>query len=72
MELFINGPKLSPRNPFNCIIIILEISIFDSFILAHELFSEVLQILETCLSVSNNLRRKLVSSCLIKILNLLQ
>ena len=36
--------------------------VFDNFILANELFSKVLQSLETYVWVNNNLCRKLVSS----------
>ena len=40
---------------------ILSSWVFDNFILADELFAKALWSLKTCLSVSNNLCRKLVS-----------
>ena len=49
-----------PRNPPNCIIF--EICVFDKLILAKKLHSKTLQSFATCLSVSNNLCEKSVSS----------
>ena len=57
---FINGPRSLPRNLPNCIIY--EICVFDKLILAEKLHSKVLWSFATCLSVSNNLCGKLVSS----------
>ena len=58
-----SGPKTSSgsdlKNP-NCII--LNSWVFENFILAGELFAKAIWILETCVSVNNNLREKLVSS----------
>ena len=47
------------RNPPDCAI--LDSWVFDNFMLAYELFAKVLQSLETCVSVNNNLCGKLVS-----------
>ena len=57
---FSNGSKTLPENPPNWPI--LDNWVFDNFILADKSFSKVLQSLETCVSVNNNLCRKLVSS----------
>ena len=56
--VFSNGSRSLPRNPLVCII--LCNCIFDSFILADELFTKALQIFATCLLVNNNSCRKLV------------
>ena len=50
---FINGQGHLQRHPPNCVI--LEIDVFDNFKLADELFTKLIQIVKTCLSVSNNL-----------------
>ena len=50
------GQRISP----DCTI--LDISVFDNFILADELFAKSLQGLKTCVSVNDNLCGKLVSS----------
>ena len=42
--------------------IILDSYVFENFMLADEPFAKILQSLETCVSVNNNLCRKLVSS----------
>ena len=49
-----------PRNPPNYTV--LDNWVFNNFILSDELFAKVLQSPETCLSLSNNLCGKLVSS----------
>ena len=47
--LFLNiGPRSLPKNPPNCII--LKIYVFDSFVLADELFAKSSESFETCLS----------------------
>ena len=56
--VFSNGSRSLPRSPPVCII--LCNCIFDSFILADELFTKALQIFATCLLVNNNSCRKLV------------
>ena len=56
----INGLGHLQRNPPNCVT--LEINVFDNFKLADELFTKLIQIVETCLSVSNSLCWKLISS----------
>ena len=55
-----NCPQSLPRNPPDWTI--LDSWAFDNFILADKLFAQALQSLENCLSVSNNLRGKLVST----------
>ena len=50
---FINGPRNHP----SCTI--LDIWVLDNFILADEVFAKFLRSLETCVSVSNNLCRKI-------------
>ena len=50
----------SPRIPPDCII--LANRVFEKFTLADEPFAKALQIFETCVLVTNNLCRKLVSS----------
>ena len=57
---FISGSRIFSRNQPNCII--WEICVFDKFILAEKFYTKTLLSFETCLLVSNNLRRKLVSS----------
>ena len=57
--VFSNGPKKVLRNPPDCHF--LCIRVFDNFILAEELFAKVLQSLETCALVNNNLCRKIFS-----------
>ena len=47
-------------NPPNCTI--LDSLVFEHFVLADEPLAKDLQILETCISVSNNLCEKLISS----------
>ena len=58
--IFINGPRILPRNPTDCTI--LDNWVFDNFILGDELFAKILRSFETCLSVSNNSCGKLVLS----------
>ena len=57
--VFSNGPSYLQRNPHDCIII--ENCVFDNLILVDELFAKALRRIETCVLVSNNLRRKLFS-----------
>ena len=52
-----NGTKSLPKILLDCLILCNWV--FDSFILAEELFAEALQSLETCVLVDNNLSRKL-------------
>ena len=59
-SVFNNGPRSLPRNPPDCII--LNNWVFDTLILAYELFVKALRRFATCLSVYNNLCGKLVSS----------
>ena len=42
---FVNGPRILPRNPPDCIILVS--CVFDNFSLANELFSKVLPKPET-------------------------
>ena len=56
--VFSNGWRSLPRNPPDCIY--LCNCIFDSFILADEIFTKALQIFATCLLVNKNSCRKLV------------
>ena len=58
--VFSNGPKSLPKNPPDCSVLCNRV--FDSFILAEELFSKVLQRFETYVLVNNNLCGKLFSS----------
>ena len=51
--VFSNGPKSLPKNPPDCPILCNWV--FDSFILAEELFAKALRSLKTCVSVNNNL-----------------
>ena len=55
-----NGPKSLLKYPPDCPILCNRV--FDSFMLAKELFAKALQSLETCVVVDNNLCRKLFSS----------
>ena len=57
--VFNNGHKSPPKNPYDCPIFC--IWVFDNFILADKPFAKVLQSLETCVLVNNNLCRKLFS-----------
>ena len=58
--VFSNGSKNLPKNPPDCPI--LCIWVFDSFVLAKELFGKALGSLKTCVLVNNNLCRKLLST----------
>ena len=58
--IFSNGPRSLPRNPPDYIIS--DSWVFHNFISDDELFAKALWSLETCLSVINNIYRKLVSS----------
>ena len=58
--IFSNGPRSLPRNPPDYIIS--DSWVFHNFISDDELFAKALGSLETCLSVINNIYRKLVSS----------
>ena len=51
--VFSNGPKSLPKNPPDCPILCSWV--FDSFILAEELFAKALRSLKTCVLVNNNL-----------------
>ena len=53
-----NGPKVPPRSPST----ILDGWFFENFIVVDEPFAKTLRILETCVSVINNLCRELFSS----------
>ena len=55
-----NGPETLPRNSPNYIII--DSWVFKNFTLFDEALPNPFQILQTCVSVNNNLCRKLVSS----------
>ena len=55
-----DGRKSLPRNYSDCII--LDDGVFNNFMLADKLLAKVLRWFEACLSVSNNLWKKLVSS----------
>ena len=57
---FSNGPKSLPKNPPECPILCNWV--FDSYILAEELFTKALRSLKTCVLVNNNWCRKLFSS----------
>ena len=57
---FNNGQSNLPKNPPNCIIF--DNWVFKNLISVEELLEKDLQILETCLSVNNNLCGKLVLS----------
>ena len=57
---FHNAPKNLPKNPPDYHVLCNWV--FDSFILAEELFAKALRDLETCVLVNNNLSGKLFSS----------
>ena len=58
--VFNKGPSNLPKNPPDCIIF--DNWVFENLILTDELLENALRMLETCLSVNNNLWGKLVSS----------
>ena len=58
--VFSNGSKNLPKNPPDCPILCNWV--FDSFVLAKELFGKALGSLKTCVLVNNNLCRKLLST----------
>ena len=51
--------KSLPKNPPNCTT--WDSWVFNNFILADEPFAKALQILETCVSINNDLCEKLLS-----------
>ena len=57
--VFSNGTKSLIRNSPNCAI--LDSWVYEIFLLADEPFAKALRILETCVSVNNNLCEKLSS-----------
>ena len=62
-----NSPRSLPKNPRGCTI--WDSWVFENFVLSDELLRKGFQSVETCLSVTNTLCGKLVSSLVSSITN---